>query len=251
MPRTTVTRSSSAPARTRRARAARQQRADHHKSLTLKGAGADRSRSSRSRPAAIRSPRTHPDIRDGKGDILAAVGKAAPITVNISGVTVDANGVDATAGVVFVDAQGSIDRSRVTGAGHRRERRRLHDAGRLPQQPVRERHRRRSRARTPTRAGAQTPVTRTLTIDHTRVDSYNAIGVLVDGATSDYSPATSTPRRRTPSGVVNQAILTNDQIAGRNSCQNYNDPTAGGPTVIDGDCQASGGSDRRSRRRCR
>jgi hypothetical protein len=40
----------------------------------------------------------------------------------------------------------------------------------------------------------------------------------------------------------NRAVLTNDQISGRNLCQNYNDPAAGGPTVIDGDCEASSGS---------
>ena len=88
---------------------------------------------------------------------------------------------------------------------------------------------------------------RTLTIDHTRVDTYNAIGVLVDGATSDYSPYTLPSAPLVPSGVVNKAILTNDQIIGRNSCQNYNDPTlpppgVANPTLIDGNCQASGGS---------
>jgi hypothetical protein len=83
---------------------------------------------------------------------------------------------------------------------------------------------------------------RTLTIDHTRVDHYNAIGVLVDGATGDYSPYTLPGTPLVPSGIENRAVLTDDQIAGRNLCQNYNDPTAGGPAVIDGDCQASGGS---------
>ena len=96
---------------------------------------------------------------------------------------------------------------------------------------------------------------RTLTIDHTRVDTYNAIGVLVDGATSDYSPYTLPSTPLVPSGVVNKAILTNDQIVGRNSCQNFNDPTlpppgVPNPTLIDGNCQASGGATR-SRRRCR
>src|SRR5205814_481144 len=71
-------------------------------------------------------------------------------------------------------------------------------------------------------------------------DGKGAIGLLVDAATSDYSPSGTTPLQA--SGVPIHAILTSDQIAGRNSCQNYNDPAAGGPTVIDGDCQASGGS---------
>jgi hypothetical protein len=93
----------------------------------------------------------------------------------------------------------------------------------------------------PPAAGKQPPIApRTITIDHTRVERYNAVGVLVDAATSDYSPSGTTPVQA--SGVPIRAILTSDQISGRNSCQNYNDPTAGGPTVIDGDCQASGGS---------
>ena len=57
-----------------------------------------------------------PSIRSGKGAIFAVIGKPnKPITVDISGITVDANGVYATAGIVFLDAGGSIERSRVTG----------------------------------------------------------------------------------------------------------------------------------------
>src|SRR5262249_1890525 len=82
---------------------------------------------------------------------------------------------------------------------------------------------------------------RTITIDHTRVEKYNAVGILIDAATGDYSPSV-TQTSLQPSGVSIQATLTSDQIAGRNSCQNYNDPNAGGPTIIDGNCQASGGS---------
>ena len=53
----------------------------------------------------------NPSIRSGKGVIIAAVGKPnKPITVNISGITVDASGVYATAGIVFLDAEGSINR---------------------------------------------------------------------------------------------------------------------------------------------
>ena len=37
-----------------------------------------------------------------------------PITVDISGITFDGGGVAAKAGVVFLDAQGSLRRSRVT-----------------------------------------------------------------------------------------------------------------------------------------
>ena len=93
------------------------------KSLTLKGAGAD---------LVSISPKANPlvrgsiieegtsDIRNGVGDIVAIVGTPTqPLTVNISGVTV--NGYDpqgreiaVEAGILFLDAKGSIVRSRVT-----------------------------------------------------------------------------------------------------------------------------------------
>jgi len=157
--------------------------------------------------------------------------------VNISGVTVDANGVDATAGIVYVDAEGSISRSHLTGldidesangyavpGGFR------NNAFGIGIADV---------TRVNPNTGNRAPIApRTLTIDHTRVDRYNAVGVLVDGATSDYADGSTLEA----SGVPNRAILIADQIAGRNSCQNYDDFTAGGPTVIVGDCQPSGGS---------
>ena len=59
---------------------------------------------------------------------------------------------------------------------------------------------------------------------------YNAIGVLVDAATSDYSPYALPSTPLEPPGCAT-AVLTGDQITGRNSCQNYNDPSRhGGPT---------------------
>ena len=85
---------------------------------------------------------------------------------------------------------------------------------------------------------------RTLTIDHTRVDHYNSVGILIDGATGDYSPSQTSPL--TASGVPNRGVLIADVIAGRNSCHHYNDFTAGGQTdpdlgrLIVGDCQPSG-----------
>jgi hypothetical protein len=215
------------------------------KDLNLVGAGADQ---------VVVEPLNDPaqggriaadtqSIRSGTGAILAAVGlQQKPINVSVSGITFDANGVFAMAGVVFLDAQGSIDRSHVTGLAVDESATGYTVPGGF-----------RSNAfgygiADVTVAGQKKngptiqpqDLVRTLTIDHTRVDTYNAVGVLVDGATGDYSPDSTTPL--VPSGVVNNAILTNDQIVGRNSCQNYNDPTAGGPIVIDGDCQASGGS---------
>src|SRR6266487_2767114 len=63
-------------------------------------------------PTSVKAKRIAPDeqnLRSGKGAIIAVLGdKSSPITVDISGVTVDANGVDATVGIVYVDAQGTI-----------------------------------------------------------------------------------------------------------------------------------------------
>ena len=93
------------------------------KSLTLKGAGAD---------LVSISPKANPlvrgsiieegmsDIRNGVGDIVAIVGTPTqPLTVNISGVTVDGydpqgREVAVEAGVLYLDAKGSITRTRVT-----------------------------------------------------------------------------------------------------------------------------------------
>ena len=87
------------------------------KSLTIKGAGAD---------LVTISPRRYAgndgviaddpqDIRRPSGNIVTAVGTPAlPVSVDISGVTIDGNGVAAKAGIVFIDAQGSLRRSRVT-----------------------------------------------------------------------------------------------------------------------------------------
>ena len=204
------------------------------KNLTLKGAGPDITIVKPKNKGGVLAE-AHPNLRNGKGDILAAVGAPEkPITVKLSGITFDAAGVDVTAGVAFVDAQGSIAHVHVTGVDVDESATGYTKPGGFRNDHFGDGIVDVTANTTPPK---KTPATRTLTIDHTRVDSYNAIGILIDGATSDYSQYVSDPIK--PSGIVNHAILTNDVIAGRNSCQNYNDPTAGGPTVIDGDCQAS------------
>ena len=86
------------------------------KSLTLKGAGADLVTVEPKTVGANRIAADDPSLRDFGGDIVSVLGQVrAPITVDISGITFDANGVYATAGVVFSDASGSLNRSRVTG----------------------------------------------------------------------------------------------------------------------------------------
>ncbi|HEX3669017.1 MAG TPA: hypothetical protein VHY55_07685 [Acidimicrobiia bacterium] len=209
-----------------------------HKDLTLRGAGADQVTIEPRSVGEKRIAADNPDLRDGHGAIIAAIGsKANPVTVNISGVTVDANGVYATGGIVYVDAQGSITRSHVTGldvdesangytvpGGFRNN---AFGIGIADVTRVK-----------PTPGNPKEYPERTLTIADTRVDRYNAVGILIDGATSDYVDGSTLQA----SGVPNRGILRNVQISGRNSCQNYNDFNAGTPPVIVGDCQASGGS---------
>ena len=211
------------------------------KSLNILGAGADLVTISPKQTSDFRIAESSPDLRNGKGVIISAKGDPnSPITVQISGVTVDANGVYATAGIVFLDAQGGVSRSLVTGldvdesangytvpGGFRNN---AYGIGVAAETRVR-----------PPASGNQQPIApRTITIDHTRIEKYNAVGVLIDAATTDYSPA-APPAPLNASGVPIQAILIGDQIAGRNSCQHYNDFTAGTPPVIVGNCQASGG----------
>jgi hypothetical protein len=102
--------------------------------VNIKGAGADlvtispkRTTASQSRIAETASP----SIRNAVGDIIMINGDYVPtaippnvqtynrdksrlLTVNISGVTIDGDGVYAEAGVVYRDAQGTISKSRIT-----------------------------------------------------------------------------------------------------------------------------------------
>jgi hypothetical protein len=187
------------------------------KDLTIKGAGADlvAIEPKRSTPTGGQIAEASKDIRNGRGDIVAAVGATAvPITVNISGVTVDGNGVFAEAGVVYLDAQGELARDRVTHivtsisnpayelpGGYRSNQFGYGIAQVTAAQTA------------PVGAGP-----RALVIDHTRVDEYNKVGILISGATGESAPLTS-------SGVVNSAVLESDQVIGRVQCLPFNTPT--------------------------
>src|SRR5262249_21256904 len=115
----------------------------------------------------------------------------------ISGITVNANGVYATAGVVFLDAQGSLDRSRVTGVDISEAAGAYSTPGGFRSNPFGDGVAQVTRA-TQATAPSGAAAIRTLTIDHTRIDHYNAIGLLVDGATNDFSPYSQPPRTAGP-----------------------------------------------------
>ena len=143
-----------------------------------------------------------------------------PITVDISGITFDGDGVAAKAGVVFLDAQGSLRRSRVTDivtsespaayampGGYRSE-----YLGYGVAQVT-------AAATAPIGAGP-----RTLAISNTRIDEYNRVGVLIDGGINDLTPVTA-------SGLDLRGAISTSQIVGRQLCWDTNvDGDCGGPT---------------------
>ena len=184
------------------------------KNLTLAGSGAGQV-TVKPRNQGGRIAADSPAI-DAGGDLLAVTGGGrSPITVNVSGITFDAAGVYATAGIVFTGAGGSVDRSLVTGLDLDESANGYTVPGGFRSNPF--------GYGIALVSGSSHRGAGLLRIDHTRIEHYNAAGVVIEGA-------------------GNAAELTNDQVVGRNLCQNYNDATAGGPTVIDGDCEASGGS---------
>jgi hypothetical protein len=187
------------------------------KNLTLKGAGADLVTISpkASSPASGQIMEPTPDIRNGLGDIVAAVGAPTrPITVDISGVTVDGytperKPVAVEAGVVFLDAKGSVVRSRVTNTVTSEGASAYEQPGgyRGPQPGI-------GIVQTSAARLAPGDGTRTLTVELTRVDKYNRYGILIDGATNDRPPLT-------PSGTINRGVISASQVVGRTQCVDF------------------------------
>jgi len=187
------------------------------KSLTLKGAGADLVSISPKANPLVRGSiiEDAPDIRNGVGDIVAIVGTPTqPLTVNISGVTVDGydpqgREVAVEAGILFLDAKGSVVRSRVTNVvtseGDNAYTRPGGWRGAQPGIGI---------VQTSNALLAPVDGARKLIIDRTRVDKYNKVGVLIDGSQNDAAPFI-------PSGTVNWGVITASQIIGRTECVNY------------------------------
>jgi hypothetical protein len=187
------------------------------KSLTIKGAGADlvAIEPRRSTPTGGQIAESKMDIRNGRGDIISAVGSSAvPITVNISGVTVSGNGVFAEAGIVYLDAQGELARDRVTHIVTSISNTAYELAGGYRSNQFGYGIAQVTAAKAPPTDNAPRP----LVIDHTRVDEYDKVGILISGATGESTPLT-------PSGVVNSGTLEADQVIGRVQCLPFNTPT--------------------------
>ncbi len=189
------------------------------KSLTIKGAGADLV--SVKPVAGAQIIEAAQDIRNGVGDIVSVVGdKALPITVDISGVSIDGNGAFVEAGVVYLDAKGTFFRNRVTNVV-------TSELAADSDKPGGYRGPQFGYGVAQVTANTTAPAitaTRTLTVTQSRIDRYNRIGVLIDGATNDRAPFER-------SGVTNRGVISNNSIVGRLLCTNFG---------ADGNCTASG-----------
>jgi len=193
-----------------------------NKNIAIKGAGADLVTIA---PKAIAIPgvlnprvrgriaENTADLRNASGDIISVMGDPDfPARVDISGVTVDGDGVYSEAGIVYVDAVGLITRVRVTDI--------VTSEGNNAFDPLTTPGGYRSNTAgygivQVTRATANPggPI-RKLEIDSTRVDKYNAAGILISGATSE----TGTP---VATGTRNRGIITNSQVVGRTECVTF------------------------------
>jgi hypothetical protein len=193
-----------------------------NKSLTIKGAGSEKVKiqPKRSTPSGGQIAAGSPALRDAVGNIITIQGgTATPVTVDISGVTVDGNGVYVEGGVLYLDAQGSLVRDRITNTV-------TSDANNAFNSPGGYRASNFGFGVAQATQATSTPpgaTTRTLTIDRTRIDKYNKVGLWVDSATGDTPPLTA-------SGVVNAAVVKMSKIVGRNNCPNY---------IADGMCQSA------------
>ncbi|WP_028057522.1 right-handed parallel beta-helix repeat-containing protein [Candidatus Solirubrobacter pratensis] len=197
--------------------------------VTIKGAGADLVRivPRHTTAAGGQIAASTPNIRDNVGAIVmidgdsedrqSNAGKTHLTKVDISGVTIDGDGVYAEAGVVFRDAVGSVVRSRVTNLVTTDKSLDTPRPGEYKGSPDG------FGIAQVTASGAVFPtVARQVKVDHTRVDKYNSAGILVDSATGDVPPLTA-------SGITNIGTISSNQIVGRNICADYQ---------VNGNCQS-------------
>lgn len=213
-------------------------------SLTIRGAGADlvTIKPKANTPAGGQIAANTPDLRDPVGNIITVYGAPTfPIDVDISGVTVSGGGretkfagtdiwdgefeggVYSEAGILFLDAGGSVTASRVTNVV-------------TSERPVAENQPGGYRSNNlgfgiAQVTGATSPppgaTPRSLEITGSRVDRYNKGGVLIDSATGSELPLT-------PAGVVNNATIVGSQVIGRNLNSPPNDGSGGGSLLLAG-----------------
>jgi hypothetical protein len=177
----------------------------------LRGAGADLVRITPRAPAGGRIADLDLDIRNGVGDLVSVVGTPAfPLTVDISGVTLSGAGTYMEAGVVYIDGQGSVMRTRVTDVVTS-EQAAATPGGWRGAQP--------GYAIAQVTRGTVRPrnaMPRSLTIDSVRVDRYNRAGIYVEGV----------------AGEIDHRLSVNaSEVVGRVLCQNFSE---------NGNCSAPG-----------
>jgi hypothetical protein len=198
-----------------------------NKSLTIKGVGADQVTIEPKRTGDIvvggnhaygQIAATNPVLRDCIGNIVSICGGSSfPITVDISGVTIDGNGVYSEVGALFLDAGGSLTRSRVTGIVTSEQSTACPTTSPLNCLPGAYRANNVGIGVAQTTAAPSPPAgatPRNLLIDHDHIDQYNTVGILTDGATGDTPPLTA-------SGLVNNATIRATSVIGRLECQNF------------------------------
>jgi hypothetical protein len=208
-----------------------------NKSITVRGAGADDVTIEPRRTGDVSVGGNHaygqiaasnPVLRDCVGDIIGVCGGSSfPISVDISGISVNGNGVYSEVGIGFLDAGGSLVRDRVTGIVTSEQGTACANTSPLSCLPGAYRANNVGVGVAQMTAAPSPPAgatARSLLIDHSRVDQYNTVGVLVDGATGDTPPLTA-------SGIVNSATIRSSSIIGRLECTNF---------LADGNCSSVG-----------
>jgi len=195
------------------------------KEIDIKGAGADLVSIMPKRNPSIggRIASGTPKLRDGLGNIVSVIAGTPldPGEVNISGITVEGNGVFAETGIIFLDSFGSIVRSRVTDIVTSEQAGAFGIPGGFRGSNTGYGIVQTTAATTPV-VGAATP--RPLSIETSRVDKYNTTGILIDSAINDTPPLT-------PAGVINEASIVGTTVVGRLRCIDYN---------INGNCSNPG-----------
>src|SRR3712207_1630906 len=128
------------------------------------------------------------------------------LPISVDGYDPDGRPVAVEAGIAFIDAKGSVRRSHVTNVvtSEGDNAYQLPGGWRGPQPGI-------GIVQTSRALLAPVDGSRRLDIDRTRVDKYNRVGVLIDGAQNDFAPFAS-------SGVVNRGVITASQIVGRTLC---------------------------------